>query len=1452
MNRSKVPATRYVAPTVCSGGLCQRAYANYMASGFITLQDSIHQALFKAMNLPIGKRIAGTPMPTSKYSSADSVTVAGSLIPFVIVISYLYTVSQIVKRIVQEKELRLREGMLIMGITKTVNFTSWIITYSITQFLASVVITLLLDYTIFDKSSGAVVWLVFFLFGISVVMFSIMLSTFFSRSRQSALLSPILFFAFALPMFAAPQIESTTTLNGLSLLSPSALTIAITRLVEYEVRSGGLLFKDTNNPKDDIPIASTIGFLVADIVIYLIVALYLDQVIPTDWGRTLPWYFCFQPSYWRGTRTSYVGESLETSHHVPVGHPLVEEIDPSAEASIVLEGMKKSFYRGGIEHVAVDSLNMSFLPNQVSVILGPDGAGKTTLLNMLTGMCTITSGDSKVYGKSVSLDMHHIRRDIGLCPQHNILWARLTCREHLEFYASLKGVSAKERTESIERFLESLDLVSQRNTLAKNLSAGQKRKLSLAIAFIGGSKVIFLDQPTVGMDAQARRCAWDLIKEMTPGRTVILTTHFMDEAEALGSNISILLHGRLHCSGSAPFLKSHLGVGYTLTLGLLVHSDEVGDKVTNRVSEFIPDCEPLTKDSLTLSFRLPLHAVHRFPALFRSLEMDGEQLGMEGFGITVTTLEEVFIRIVTMGSHEKGQSEELVSDNANAAKLYSLWESDTDIRESGKDVFGIQTKALLVKRFRITFRDKKVLCYQVILPILFIMLALGLGMLPLAKEPKYVFGPLKYKRAQVVSTANCSTTSNFIPRRGYMVDVYGDLPGAGNFSKYLLSSYDSFGKRERSWSVDCYDALLDSTILFHNASSQHPLPEAIAGYHQAWASASTGSPVTIKAASFPLDWSERESLQLKTWLALTVAIFVLIPFTFIPSIYVAWLVKERETGAKHLQMISGLQGTAYWTTTLLWDLSSYLMTEFLALVVFAMFNRTSLIGTADAFGATFLLFFLYGLSGITAGYVAHFAFENHNTAQNVTMIASFSSGFALVVTVEVLKSIENTKGVADLLNYVFCIFPAYCLGEGLIALSILEPQRNLGTTAQPLDWEVIGVPLMYMTIEFPVFLFITMIWDSTNWLQEKLLPQYDSAGDYVDTSREDPDVAKERREVIGGRPLDLITVKSLRKIWSTPTGPRVAVKCATFGVKRAEVLGLLGTNGAGKTTLLSILAGEIPPTSGSALLCSYNVVTDSANARRHLGYCPQFDCLLDLLTPREHLYLFSALRGIPENRMEESVDALLAATSLTDVAGQTARSMAAGNKRKLSLAIALIGGPPVVFLDEPSAGMDPVARRSLWATIRGLAEGRSVVLTTHHLEEAEALAHRVTIMDRGEMKCIGSLQHLKNKFGDGYELSFKVKEKTCMQDVLTFLTREFPSGRCEDIQGLRGTYFFPQKNILLSNVFEQVEGTKDAVGIIEYSITQTSLDHVFLRITQAGMDTLPQLSPKSSITSFHS
>ena len=283
-------------------------------------------------------------------------------------------------------------------------------------------------------------------------------------------------------------------------------------------------------------------------------------------------------------------------------------------------------------------------------------------------------------------------------------------------------------------------------------------------------------------------------------------------------------------------------------------------------------------------------------------------------------------------------------------------------------------------------------------------------------------------------------------------------------------------------------------------------------------------------------------------------------------------------------------------------------------------------------------------------------------------------------------------------------------------------------------------------------------------IKARLLPDRD----VVDKPHEeDGDVAAESARVArGGAESDTILLRGVRKVYA---GGKVAVRGLSFGVPRGEVFGFLGINGAGKTTTLKILSGDEIPTRGTATLGGCDILTQQIEVRRLLGYCPQFDALLDLLTVREHLELFARIKGVPEALLPGVVGAKLREMDLLPYANKLAGNLSGGNKRKLSVAIALIGDPQLIFLDEPSTGMDPVARRFMWNIISRIATERaqcSIILTTHSMEECEALANRVGIMVGGCLRCLGTTQHLKNKFGQGYLAQVKLRAPSAAKVAL--------------------------------------------------------------------------------------
>ncbi|XP_062040847.1 phospholipid-transporting ATPase ABCA7-like [Lepus europaeus] len=234
-----------------------------------------------------------------------------------------------------------------------------------------------------------------------------------------------------------------------------------------------------------------------------------------------------------------------------------------------------------------------------------------------------------------------------------------------------------------------------------------------------------------------------------------------------------------------------------------------------------------------------------------------------------------------------------------------------------------------------------------------------------------------------------------------------------------------------------------------------------------------------------------------------------------------------------------------------------------------------------------------------------------------------------------------------------------------------------------------------------------------------------------------------------------------------------------------------------------------------------------------MGYCPQSDAIFELLTGREHLELFARLRGVPEAQVAQAAQVGLARLGLPAYADRPAGVYSGGNKRKLATAVALVGDPAVVFLDEPTTGMDPHARRFLWDSLLAVVRrGRSVVLTSHSMEECEALCTRLAILVNGRFRCLGSAQHLKGRFGAGHTLTLRVPAERHEQ-AAAFVEAAFPGAQLREAHGGRLRFQLPPgERCALARVFGELAARGAQCGVEDFSVSQTTLDEVFLRFSQ--------------------
>ena len=225
--------------------------------------------------------------------------------------------------------------------------------------------------------------------------------------------------------------------------------------------------------------------------------------------------------------------------------------------------------------------------------------------------------------------------------------------------------------------------------------------------------------------------------------------------------------------------------------------------------------------------------------------------------------------------------------------------------------------------------------------------------------------------------------------------------------------------------------------------------------------------------------------------------------------------------------------------------------------------------------------------------------------------------------------------------------------------------------------------------------------------------------------------------------MNAMEIRGLRKVYKDVT----AVEGLDLDVRQGELLALLGVNGAGKTTTIKMLSCLTEPTAGDALLLGCSICREPARVKALLGVSPQETAIAPNLTVRENLEFMAGVHGLTGAEVRARTEEMLRSLGLEPVARRKAKTLSGGWQRRLSIALALVSQPQILFLDEPTLGLDVLARRELWKVVEGLKGRVTVILTTHYLEEAEALADRIAVMAAGRLKALGTVEELLAKTG---------------------------------------------------------------------------------------------------------
>jgi len=540
------------------------------------------------------------------------------------------------------------------------------------------------------------------------------------------------------------------------------------------------------------------------------------------------------------------------------------------------------------------------------------------------------------------------------------------------------------------------------------------------------------------------------------------------------------------------------------------------------------------------------------------------------------------------------------------------------------------------------------------------------------------------------------------------------------------------------------------------------------------------------------------------------------------AVYCSLPVYEREEKLKYLMDVMGLRNLPYWIGNITVD---FIAMTIMNLIVYGLYywfySDLTIVGKFLNFPTPteFLIFMIpHGLAIITIGYAYNFLFDKALSAVKVFPLIYF---FGL-----------NT----------LCMFLATYIGEGTKSTKFANPALSAAATIicpsslmLLIFTGAIGTQDSGFTIyecamaqvSFAIFYFMVTIGldDSRLSKSKKDLGSGWSAPEPQEIPVDQKDVEFEKNRTLNA-PEDPIRALDLSKVYDSGF---TAVKGVTFGVPQGQIFGLLGPNGAGKSTTFNILTAATVKSGGSVQLLKQEVNRNMPEVYENVGICPQFNALWDFLTVKEHLTLFGNLKGLRGHNLDSVINYYLDVLQLRDHAHKRAESLSGGNKRKLSVANAFIGSAYLLFLDEPSTGVDPLARRFLWNSIQQVLSLRqaSVVLTTHSMYEAESLSHKIGILINGRFVCIGPTQYLKEKYSHGYKVTVSLMPDA--PDPMESIMGVFPNAqRLNEASFVLQTYQIPFEEFKFSKAFENLESLKQKGIVKDFSIYNTTLEQIFI------------------------
>ncbi|KAF5332545.1 hypothetical protein D9611_005149 [Ephemerocybe angulata] len=1315
--------------------------------------------------------------------------------------------------------------MKAMGLLDKARILSWHLSISLTYLPAWIIVGLLWANRVFSEANVGLIVVVHLIFGLTLASWSFFITAPFGKSPQLAAVVT----TFLAIIIAVVALVWDRAKNGpafiFTIIFPPAYYIFVIRAIcgyENHLMPTNVLKGDPDNGVTVLP------QLIAGIInIFLwpwLAALYERHLYDAKSNSSKPWYL-----FWKKSAPSAV-------------QPPADDVAISVRHLNKVYRTSRWSSKGNV--TAVNDLSFDVPKTGIFVLLGSNGAGKSTSLSIIAGLDAPTGGD-------IVFDGGHTRAPrgtLGIVPQKNVLFPELSCLQTLRVWKAVKWSNTTDPEEDLEQLLRDCDLGKKIHANANTLSGGQKRKLQLAIGLLGGSKIVLVDECTSGVDPLSRRALWRTLTSFRDERAIVFTTHFLDEADLLADQIAILAApGKLVASGSPVSLKRDLGEGYSIQVTFGHGDQEKADSAAfGELLSAFRNVAPDTHTSSPAPNQVAYHLKSKDPKvvqeLLELLDRDGAAYQVTSYDILGTTIEDIFLELMVKNNIAVSGEPMTEKEIEELAPSKGTLAPGTEVDSRGLNLANGRPVSPFRQAFTIFHKRILIAKRSWLTPLLTIGIAVAGACIPLV----FLKGKSQSCTRQLRPVTRIPLYLPSSPVLPFQLDNFSSVlvsppgilstlgPSSGFLRAWDMADQSAFvSEIEQNYRQLALGGISIDTNTNEALFAWEASPPGVTGanmlnlvsnimYNRALNATGRGgrTPVLIRASWAPFPARAAGTLVSLRWIVFFGALMAVYP-----AFYALYVSRERRSSVQAMQMSNGLSDPiGLWLGHLMFDTITVVILSTIIVIVFAAASGANFNGL----GLLWFIMFLYGIAAALFAYCASLAVASPLAAfatvagyQFVIFILYLSS-YLLVLTYG--KTSEGNKLISIIHWSTAWIAPVNSVTRAALVsvnlFSLLCDDGQEVTSSGLGTIERYGGPIVYLIVTIIVLL-VVLVWaDSGSRTARRLkdLHQLKKKDGSRGNSKEDVLAAAEE----ASRSDDLLRVLDVSKTY----GSNKVVDDVSFSLGRDTVLALLGPNGAGKTTTFNMIRGDVIPDMGDVVINGTSVVRSPKTARASLGVCPQFTAIDSQLTVREHLIIYGKLKGLSAGpELNENIESILKATALVTYADRLASKLSGGNQRKLSLAIALIGNPAVILIDEFSTGIDPKMKRDMWQTLRTVAVGKAVIITTHSMEEASALANKVGILAR-RLLAVGTIESLAARYAS-YEVHFTCRTRDEVVRAQQLMSRIPGAKMADDVATRFEVPIDASEGFSLARLFNTLSSDG---SFTEYTVEKGSLESVFLKV----------------------